>query len=141
MRSSDSAKSSGCVGRLDNASPREKGKSPGQHEEEEEEEEEEGIRGVLKAGESLSSRCSAPTKKNKKPLCSYSGTLVGPLVWNFGCWATETDNQPTRLVDGSDFFKRNVRTKKEPATFEPWKSIRKDSKRNVSSVVKLSQDN
>ena len=34
MRSSDSAKSSGCVCRLDSASPREKGKSPGQHEEE-----------------------------------------------------------------------------------------------------------
>ena len=49
MRSSDSAKSSGCVCRLDSASPREKGKSPGQHEEEEEEEE--GRRSVSKAGE------------------------------------------------------------------------------------------
>ena len=71
MRSSDSAKSSGCVGRLDNASPREKGKSPGQHEEEEEEEEEEGIRGVLKAGESLSSRCSAPTKNKETAMLLF----------------------------------------------------------------------
>ena len=54
MRSSDNAKSSGYVCRLDSASPREKGKSPGQHEEEEEEEEEEEKeegRSVLKAGE------------------------------------------------------------------------------------------
>ena len=34
MCSSDSAKSSGCVCRLDSASPREKDKNPGQHEEE-----------------------------------------------------------------------------------------------------------
>ena len=100
MRSSDSAKSSGCVCRLDSASPREKGKSPGQHEEEEEEEEEEGIRGVLKAGESLSSRCSAPTTKNKKPLCSYSGTLVGPLVWTLG----DRNQQPTHTISSGFRF-------------------------------------
>ena len=29
----------------------------------------------------------------------------------------------------------------EPAPFEPWKSIREDSRRNVSSVVRLSQNN
>ena len=59
-------------------------------------------RNVLKAGGSLSTRHRTQTnkKRRKKTLCSYSGTLLGPLVWTLG----DRNPQPTHTISSGFRF-------------------------------------
>ena len=87
--------------------------------------------------------CANTNKKQKNRRNRYAPIPEPSLDHSFGCWATEADNQPTRLVDGSEFFKQNVRTQKESATFEPWKSIKEEFEILIEtdSIIEIQTEN